>query len=194
MPSPSWSKELERHRELLRPVEPSRTPSRWQQVVKRILTVCIALVLLLLLLVYLVPGYDLLSILEGRIVSTQITDLTIILQDGRKIIFQKEVYEALQKIYVDNQKTEFSVCLQGEKQENTYKITGLSVPRTYEQDVFHVRAELCSKETLIALHSHPYKKCIFSEADIRYYNSFANINKDGLIGLMCEPTRFAFYP
>ena len=86
------------------------------------------------------------------------------------------------------------MCLLGSKQGTTYLITGLLQPRIYEQDEFQVRADLCIKETLIALHSHPYKKCIFSEADISYYKSFANINNNGLIGVMCELNRFGFYP
>ena len=194
MPSSSWEKELEEHRELLRPLEPLKQPSQAQKIMKRILTLGIALLLLLLLLVYFVPGYDLLSILEGKTVSDVVDNYRITLADGRVILFNPDVYAQLRQLYLDNQHQEFSACLLGLKQDNIYSLTRLVQPKTYEQDIFHVRAEMCMKETLIALHSHPYKHCIFSEADIQYYNAFAKLNKEGLIGVMCELDRFGFYP
>ncbi len=194
MPAASWEDHLQEHRELLRPVDELKEPSRAARTIKRILTLCIALFLLMLLLVYFVPGSDLLSILEGKTASDVVKDYRVQLSDGRAVIFHEEVFDQLQQLYLDNQEQEFSACLFGLKQDQIYTVTGLLLPRTYEQNVFHVRADLCPKETLIALHSHPYKHCIFSEADINYYKSFANINKDGLIGVMCEPERFGFYP
>lgn len=194
MTSSSWSEELEKHRELLRPVEPTQQPSQFQKTLKRILTLTTALVLVLLLLIYFVPGYDLLSILEGKIVSDVVDNYRISLTDGRVIVFDQNVYAQLQQLYLDNQHQEFSACLLGSKEGKTYTLTGLAQPKTYEQDVFHVRAALCTQETLIALHSHPYKKCIFSEADINYHQAFAKLNNDGLIGVMCELDRFGFYP
>ena len=190
----SWEEHLKHHRELLRPVAPIKEPSPLAQRLRRFALLSIAFFLLFLLLVYFVPGYDLLSILEGKTVSTVVDNYQITLSDGRRVLFYQDIYAQLQQLYFDNQPHEFSVCLLGSKQGTTYLITGLLQPRIYEQDVFHVRADLCSKETLIALHSHPYKKCIFSEADISYYKSFANINNNGLIGVMCELNRFGFYP
>lgn len=194
MKTPSLENHLELHRELLRPVESRPEPSASARFFKRIMTLGIAAFLILLLLIYFVPGYDLLSILEGKTVSTVADDYRVTLSDGRIVLFYQDVYAQLQQLYLDNQEYEFSVCLLGSKQDRTYSISGLVQPRTYDQDVFHVRAEMCNKETLIALHSHPYKKCIFSEADIQYYQAFTKINKDGLIGVMCEPSRFGFYP
>ncbi len=151
-------------------------------------------ILLFLFFVSIGPGYHLLAYLQNMIVSTPAQDFRIALSDGRVVVFLPLVYEQLREIYLNQQTKEFSVCLQGKKEDMTYKITGLEIPNTYEQETFHVVADLCDSATLIALHSHPYQKCIFSEADIAYYQAFAKINKDGLIGVMCEPTRFGFYP
>ncbi len=190
----TWSEELKHHRELLRPVEPAQESSVSARLIKRMMTLGITVFLILLLLIYLVPGYDLLSILEGKTTSTVVDNYHFTLPDGRTIAFARDVFAQLQQLYFDNQEHEFSVCLLGSHQDTIYRITGLVHPRTYDQDVFHVRADICGKETLIALHSHPYKKCIFSEQDITYYRSFATINPEGLIGVMCEPDRFGFYP
>ena len=143
---------------------------------------------------YLAPGYDLLSVLEGKAASDVVVNHQLTLSDGRTIIFTPEVFTQLKTLYFENQHQEFSACLLGSQTATVYTLDRLILPRTYEQDVFHVRADLCPKETVIALHSHPYKHCIFSAADINYYQAFAKINKDGLIGVMCEPDRFGFYP
>ena|SRR3989344_4791314 len=184
----------EDHGLLLRPIVTPQDPSRFQRFLKRFMTVAVALFLLFLLLVYLAPGYDLLSVLEGKAASKVVVNHRIALSDGRSVVFTSVVFAHLQQLYLDNQRQEFSACLTGNKEGDIYSVTDIILPRTYEQDVFHVRADLCPKETLIALHSHPYKHCIFSEADINYYQAFAKINKDGLIGVMCEPDRFGFYP
>ncbi|MBS3144120.1 hypothetical protein J4208_00895 [Candidatus Woesearchaeota archaeon] len=184
----------EDHGLLLRPFEPPAAPTPTQRFFKRFGTLLIALFLLFLLLVYLAPGYDLLSVLEGKAASDVVVNHQLTLSDGRTIIFTPEVFTQLKTLYFENQHQEFSACLLGSQTATVYTLDRLILPRTYEQDVFHVRADLCPKETVIALHSHPYKHCIFSAADINYYQAFAKINKDGLIGVMCEPDRFGFYP
>ncbi|HLC72519.1 MAG TPA: hypothetical protein VJH37_02970 [Candidatus Nanoarchaeia archaeon] len=185
---------IEDHGLLLRPVVTPQHPSRFQRFLKRFTTIVVALFLLFLLLVYLAPGYDILSVLEGKSASNVVVNHKITLSDGRNVVFTSTVFAHLQQLYLDNQQHEFSACLVGKKEGDIYSIIDIILPRTYEQDVFHVRADLCPQETLIALHSHPYTHCIFSQADIAYYQAFAKINKDGLIGVMCEPDRFGFYP
>ncbi|GEM_PF-804760 len=153
-----------------------------------------AVLLIFLFFVSIGPGYHVLSYLQNMIVSSPAQDFRIGLPDGRLILFSPTVYEQLQSIYLSQQTKEFSVCLQGKKEGTTYKITGLEVPKTYEQETFHVTAQLCDSTTLIALHSHPYQQCIFSDQDIAYYRKFAKVNVDGLIAVMCDRDRFGFYP
>jgi|SRR3989344_2225620 len=168
--------------------------SKLHKAIKRIFIIIMALFLIMLILTYLVPGNNILSILEGRFVSVPIEeDFTANLDNGGKVVFSSSVYEELKQIYLKEQKNEFKVCLVGNKILDRYYITELRTPKTISQDVFSVYAEQCSKETLIPLHSHPFKHCIFSSQDIKSYELFKEINKDAIIGLMCEPARFNFY-
>ncbi|HLC37366.1 MAG TPA: hypothetical protein VJJ53_01145 [Candidatus Nanoarchaeia archaeon] len=165
-----------------------------RKVIKRAFIIATALFLVMIVLTYLVPGNNMLSILEGRFVSSSIDeDFTVTLDNGRKVIFSNGVYKELKQIYFKEQKNEFKVCLIGNKIQNNYYINKLGTPRIISQDVFSVYAEQCSKETLIPLHSHPFKHCIFSSQDIKSYEIFKEINKDAILGLMCEPARFSFY-
>ena len=153
-----------------------------------------ALFLILIVLTYLVPGNNLLDIIEGRFVSYPLEeDFFVSLRSGGKVIFGSEVYEELKIIYLEEQKNEFKVCLIGNKFGDDYKINDLKKPVIYNQDVFSVSAEQCGKETLIPLHSHPKNRCIFSFQDIKSYEAFKKINPDAIIGLMCEQKRFSFY-
>lgn len=168
--------------------------SKLTKIIKRIITIVIALSLILLVLTYLIPGNDLIQILQGRFVSAPLEeDFTVDLNNKGKVIFYSEVYNELKQIYLKEQKNEFKVCLVGNKINNNYYIYDLETPYIVSQDVFSVLAEECSKETLIPLHSHPYKHCIFSSQDIKSHERFKKINPEAIIGLMCEPVRFSFY-
>jgi len=162
--------------------------------IKRIFIITTSIFLIILFLTYLLPGYDLLSILEGKIVSNRLIDLQLTLRNGNKVVFTNEAYLKLKDIYLKNQRTEFSSCLLGYKENNNYRVTDLYIPKTHQKTVFEVASELCNKDTIIALHSHPYKHCIFSSQDINYYNNFKEVNPEGMIGLICELNRFTFYP
>ena len=96
-----------------------------------------------------------------------------------------------------NQKTEFSVCLIGSFFKNTYYIQELYYPEIIQQAFDHVRFKSCPnnsiKNTIIVLHTHPYKNCIFSEQDINSYEQNKQSYPDIMIALMCENNRFTFY-
>jgi hypothetical protein len=139
------------------------------------------------------PGYHVISVLSGRVVSSTLEqDYTFALRDG-SVVFEREVYEELRQMYWDNQRHEFKVCLTGEKADNDYLVQGMYIPVIISQDVYSVTAQLCNKETIISLHSHPPMRCIFSEQDIRYFNVFRDVNPEGIIGLMCGEERLTFY-
>lgn len=167
--------------------------SKLNKIIKKVLITILALFLVVLVLSYLVPGTNLLSILEGRFVSSPLDNFTIILEGGGSVVFEKEVYEELRTIYLKEQKNEFKVCLLGNKTNDIYYIKELESPKTFSKDVFSVSAEQCRKETLIPLHGHPFKHCIFSEQDVESFKEFKKINKDSIMGLMCEKGRFGFY-
>lgn len=167
--------------------------SKLRRILFKIFLIIVSLFLLFLFISYLVPGNYILNILEGRIVSAELNeDLTLNLKN-EKVIFKPEVYFELRDLYFKEQKNEFKVCLIGYKIENDYYISDLDIPKTYDQSFASVTANLCNKNTIIPLHSHPYKHCIFSQQDIKSYEAFKEINQDAIIGLMCEVNRFNFY-
>ena len=175
-------------------LEEPEEESKLKRILKRVFLAIIGLFMLFLILSYFLPGYHLLSLLEGRIVSATLqSDHTVPLKAGGKVIFVPEVYEELKQIYLSIQKTEFKVCLQGEKRGDAYHIKNIYVPETYERSFRHVSAELCDESTIIPLHSHPFMRCLFSAQDIRSYRAFRRINPEAMTGLMCAVDRFSFY-
>lgn len=165
-------------------------PPHWQ----KLIAIASAIFLVILITFYFVPGSYVLDILEGRLVSEKLNpDFSINLKNGGKVIFEKAAYEQLRKFYFAEQKNEFKACLLGKKEGGDYFVSGLYLPKTFGQSVSHVSAELCSKETIISLHTHPYAHCIFSPQDIKSYGAVRKINPSSFIGLMCGPDRFSFY-
>lgn len=167
--------------------------SKFAKIIKRISLAAISLLLLFLVLSYLIPSYNLFSIIASRFSSYQINQNQILLKNNNLIIFENDTYGSLLDIWNQNQQHEFKVCLIGEKDNNIYRINGIQIPKIISQDFSSVRAEPCSKETIIPLHSHPYKSCYLSVHDIKNYKSAKKINKDAFIGIMCEQDRFNFY-
>ena len=168
--------------------------SKFVKIFKKLYLIVMALVLVTLLLVNTNTGYHLISFFSGRIVSSNINkDYSFDLKFGGKIFFSETVWNALSTVYQNNKKHEFKICLTGFKEDNNYYVKGIYMPKIYNQEVFSVTSQMCSKETIISLHSHPPFRCIFSEQDINSYNQFFRINPDAIIGLMCGETRLSFY-
>ncbi|MEK6916411.1 MAG: hypothetical protein AABW92_01585 [Nanoarchaeota archaeon] len=163
-------------------------------IIKRTYIIVIALLMVTLLLVNSQTGYHLVSFLSGKIVSSNINlDSSFDLKKGGQVVFENETYADLKQVYLDNQKHEFKACLTGYKDDKNYVITGLYIPIIYQQDVYSVTSQLCNSSTIISMHSHPPLRCIFSEQDIKSYESFKQIKPEGIIGLMCGEERMTFY-
>jgi len=165
---------------------------RIAKLVKRLIIALIGVFLIFLMFSYLVPGSYTISILEGLLVSSKLNNYTAPFSGGT-VYFNEEVYGELKGIYFENQRNEFKVCLGGEKQGDNYFINSIYVPRIIQQTYNSVTAEQCNSTTLIPLHKHPYRRCIFSSQDLRSYDAFKRINDEAIIGLMCEAERFTFY-
>ena len=88
---------------------------------------------------------------------------------------------------------EFKVCLKGEIRENDYFIDELIVPEIYSQEYNKVISEPCDKDTLIDLHSHPFRRCLASFQDILNIRRLKSVNEDILLAVMCEEDRFYLY-
>ncbi len=159
---------------------------------KRFIIFIAGIALIVLMVSYIFVSYPLSSIIEGKIESTPLEE-NVILLDTFSIIFDEQTRKELQSIYFAEQKVEFSVCLSGEKEGDDYYITSLYQPLMYEQGFSHVFFEPCSEETMIILHSHPYKSCIASQTDLNTLEKSKEENPEVLMVVMCEPARFSVY-
>ncbi len=159
---------------------------------KKFFIIIIGAFLILLIVSYLIISYPTFNIIRGQLESYPIKDNKILVENIT-IILDKNVFDNLQEIYFDEQKVEFSVCLLGQKNENEYYINYLYKPITYDQKFDSVRFEPCSENTLIMLHSHPYKSCLASGTDLENLEKNKKINKNLLMVVMCQPDRFAVY-
>ena len=150
----------------------------------------LSLIILVLMLSLSLP----LDRIGSRIVSEKINEQYVLnLDENRHIFLTKNVFEEIKNNFIKN-KNEFKMCLYGDFNNGNYQITGLYYPKIYSSSYKHVRSEICNSRTLISLHSHPSKFCIFSKADIVSYESFKKVNENGIIGLVCDNDRFNFYP
>lgn len=173
--------------------EPEKEDSRFIRIIKKIILIFISLFLLFLFLSYFLPSYNLFSIISAQANSYKISQNIIILKNNDKIVFENNAYGDLLEIYNENQQHEFKACLVGDKEENVYRIDEIKIPKIISQDFSSVRAVPCSKDTIISLHSHPYKSCYFSVHDVNSYRLVKSFNEEALIGIMCEQDRFNFY-
>ncbi len=167
---------------------PEKKPSQFQKAILFIGGV----IIMVLMVSFIFSSYPISNIIQGMLESKPLQGNIIELKDF-SIIFEESTHEILKEIYLGEQKVEFSVCLQGEKRINDYYINSLYQPVMYDQAFNHVSFEPCSEETLVVLHSHPYKSCIASQADMQTLQENKKINPKVLMVVMCEPDRFSVY-
>ncbi|HLD87322.1 MAG TPA: hypothetical protein VJB12_04620 [Candidatus Nanoarchaeia archaeon] len=181
------------HREILKEaLKGKEEKPAFLQKSKKAIIIAMALFLILVTLIYLLPGTAI-DYLRASFSTYTIEDSMIFLPQGRSIAFENNVYGELLDSYHKNQKTETKFCLMGSLQEDTYRITSLMQPNIYSQSFSHVSSAPCPQGTIIDLHTHPYKSCFFSAQDLRTYESVKAKNPDALLGMMCEKDRFALY-
>ena len=148
--------------------------------------------ILIIVVFYMLMANNLQDIVAGLLVSTTITEGLKMTYKDYTITFTPDVYKNLRSLYFAYARNEFKACLSGSKKDKDYVITSLTVPVIFSQSIFHVTSSSCSN-SLIDLHSHPYKHCVFSQQDIDSYHSMKRSSPDILLALMCEPERFTFY-
>ena len=159
--------------------------------IKKIFVIIIALFLIFLITSYLVGGYFF-QIL-GSISESEKSSNHIIQTNSITIEFESNTYKELQDHYLENQEVEIIACLKGNIEGNKYFIDELFKPKILEQTVSHVSYEGCPKETLITLHSHPFKRCIASQQDIKNLEEVKSKNPHTLMIIMCQKDRFSVY-
>tara|TARA_B100000315_G_scaffold149474_1_gene138211 strand:- start:269 stop:796 length:528 start_codon:yes stop_codon:yes gene_type:complete len=161
--------------------------------IKKFFILIIGLILVFLVSTYYLFAFGADDVLAGFIQSSKIDNkLTLEFKD-KKIIFTKDSYEELLKIYDENLEVEFKACLKGNVKNNIYDINKIIIPKTYSQTYKSVRAEPCDTNTLIDLHSHPFRRCLASIHDITNFRRLKSVNENILLSVMCERDRFFVY-
>jgi proteasome lid subunit RPN8/RPN11 len=162
-----------------------------ESIFKKILVVLVAIFLLFLVLSYILASYPLFPIIASLSESKIAENETIKLEDF-SIIFTEGTYEELQEIYHLDQSVEMAACLKGEYNQD-YIIDEVYQPEIFEQTFNHVSFKACSQDTLILLHSHPFRRCIASSQDLQTLENIKQRNPDSIMVIMCEPDRFSIY-
>jgi len=150
-----------------------------------------AMFLLLLMLTYFVGGPHTIDIIESMLTSSKM-DHFVLEGDDFSVMFESEAYEELKDIYFDIQDREFKACLGGEISGNNYLITEILLPDqrgSYAQ----VTYTQCPAETIVSLHSHPYRRCRASGQDFESFEEFRITSPDAVMMVMCEVDRFYVY-
>ena len=121
------------------------------------------------------------SLIEDGLVEQEVT-----------VHFDNETYDSILELYNEDLANEFKVCLMG-YYDGEYHVTSLYYPEVYSQAYNQVVSEICPEETLISLHSHPYRHCTASDQDLENLENAKEEKEYALIGIMCEEERFHFY-
>ncbi len=158
----------------------------------KVILFIVGIILIILMISYIFVGYPLGHIIRGQLSSFPLEDNKILVEN-LEIQFTDKVLEELKSIYFKEEKHEFSVCLLGQIKGEMYLIKDLYQPKTFVQTFNHVTFEPCSQETLIMLHSHPYKSCLASSTDLNTLKRSQQGNPKILMIVMCEPSRFSVY-
>lgn len=159
---------------------------------KRIILFLIGIFLVILMLSYIFVTFPIGDIIQGKTQSKLLQENMLVV-DEFIIVFENDTALALESLYLKEQREEFSVCLQGKYENNIYTIISLYQPRTYQRTFSHVTFEPCDTQTMIMLHSHPYKRCIASQTDLDTLQKSKEQNPEMLMVVMCEPRRLAVY-
>ena len=163
---------------------------------KRLFIALLGLLLIILMVSYIFAAFPLSGIIRGQLESSPLEDGVVVVDDIT-LMFVNGTQELINEYYINEQKTEFSLCLLGKihpsLQGVVYEIYSLYQPTQFEQTFNHVSFEPCSQDTLVIFHTHPYKSCIASPTDLTTLENTKKINQDVLMVVMCEPKRFSVY-
>jgi len=126
------------------------------------------------------------SLAESSLIEDGLVEQDVTVQ------FENDTYEEILELYNADLATEFKVCLMGYF-DGKYYVTSLYFPEMYSQSYNQVVSEVCPEDTLISLHSHPYRHCTASDQDLDNLDKAKEESEFALIGIMCEEERFHFY-
>ena len=169
---------------------------RQESPIKKVIIIIISIFLILLILSFTISQYPVGEILQGQAYSVSIKDNKIITKE-LEILFLNNTEIILSNLYNQEQEinlVETSTCLLGEKiSKKTYIINSIFYPEIKDQSFRHVTFSSCPLNTLVMLHTHPYKHCLASKTDINTLNNAKKTNPDVIMIIMCEENRYSIY-
>jgi len=164
--------------------------------IKKIIILIVAIFLILLIISFTITQYPIGEILQGQASSVSIKDNKLITKE-LEIIFLNNTENILSDLYNQEQEinlVETSTCVLGEKiNEKTYIINSIFYPEITEQSFRHVQFSSCPMNTLVMLHTHPYKHCLASKTDIATLEKVKKANSNIIMIVMCEQNRYSIY-
>ncbi len=175
--------------------EPEEKPSK----LKKIWLIVVSIFLVLLMISFIFVTFPIGDIIQGKVESNLLKGKVIDLDDF-KIYFENDTEDVLKSYYLAEQEVEISLCLEGYRENDRhmtsfddYFITSLYKPKVFSSAYNHVSFEPCSANTVLILHTHPYKRCVASDTDLDTLEKSKLNNEDVLMVVMCEPDRFSVY-
>ncbi|MBU4502516.1 MAG: hypothetical protein KKA79_08005 [Nanoarchaeota archaeon] len=169
--------------------QPIEEPSKF----KKIFTIIAGSFLIFLMFSYVAMSYGMGDIIASLIDSETMEENRVKVDENMVLVFKGDSYKSLLETYLANEGQEFKACLVGELRKETYGITEIIIPEMSEQSFIHVRSEGCPDGTLVDLHSHPFRKCLESEQDLKTKELTLKTDPDRLFAILCEKDRFHFY-
>ena len=163
------------------------------QIFKKVLLGAFTIIVILMLIFYFMTTPLMQGIIIGLFESSTVDKNAVGIGQGKMLFFEDNTYDRLMGIYDKNPEREFKVCLIGRTNNGNYFINEVFEPKMIYQDVDKVIAEPCPDETLVSLHSHPFRQCLPSEVDLNNFELLKKKNNKTLMAVMCEKGRFNFY-
>jgi hypothetical protein len=161
---------------------------------RKIFLLGVVFIILIFFLVYALLGQSLQKI-EGGVHSAHLKSSKLVF--GKTIVYFENgtLTELLKNFYEvqRNSKKEFSVCLEGNINNNIYFINKVFYPTIIEQTMTHVEFSSCPQRTIVMLHSHPFGDCLASPTDLVTLKKVKRYNPEILMLIMCDDDLFALY-
>ena len=136
------------------------------------------------------------GVVEGRLRSS-VLENDIVSFGGYNLNFASSVSDLLPSLYVDNQvnkNVESAYCLVGNRTgEKDYSITDIYYPTMFDQTRTHVSFSPCPQNTVVMMHTHPFKSCLASDTDLNTLTQSQRTNPNVIMVIMCESMRFSVY-
>ena len=159
---------------------------------KQIMIITISIFMIILILSYFLIGFPVRNVLVGQIYSN-VPEGNILETRDARFIFRNDTLETAYMSWENNPYLETTLCIHGSYGDGVYHLYNAYEPEIYEQSLTHIKHASCDADTIVMFHTHPYKRCIASETDIRTLRRAQLNNEDIAMIIMCEENRFSVY-